>query len=73
MPIVLDHDWARVCMDILSRGVSKNRLALAAGSTRERVYSMLAGRYKPTWAEGQALLCIREAMCAHAANSPSSN
>ena len=56
---VVEPDWAALVRDINRRGYAKRQVAVAIGSTREVVYSMLRGN-TPPWNVGAALLLLHE-------------
>lgn len=53
-----ETDWPAVLNFLISRGFPKKRLADYTGMTRERIYSVLAGRLEPLHSEGQLLLTL---------------
>lgn len=56
---VVEPDWAEMVADLNRRGYAKRQVAVAIGSTREVVYSMLRGN-TPPWHVGAALLLLYE-------------
>lgn len=56
---IVEPDWAGMVRELNRRGYAKGQVALAAGCTREMVYSMLRGN-TPPWTIGAALLLLHE-------------
>lgn len=52
------QDWPAVVLAIVRARVSKARIAASCGLSREKLYSLLSGRYEPTWSEGHALIAL---------------
>ena len=61
-------DFPAIAWEMVKAGYPKMQIALQADITREKLYSLLKGRYEPTYREGSMLLklnqVIKEKQCA---------
>ena len=53
-----EPDWPSVMMGMVRLGVPKAHVAQQCNLTREKLYSILSGKYKPNWMEGQRILAL---------------
>ena len=56
-PVMLlpEPDWSKVILGLKRQGYPVKQLCDKTGCTREMMYSVLAGRSKPSWTVGEYL------------------